>query len=117
VLLFPWQSLWNYPGAGTLQSQPTAMEDTLIGPRFGLPGVLYTWPELQHHAHFLTNPPTAAILGWGRFVGWPVVAIIILLMVQARSSRGLKFALGEAEINVVETGAASGPAESRTTDA
>ena len=117
VMLFPWQSVWNYPGAGTLQTEPTAMEDTPTGPRFGLPGVLYTWPELQHHAHFHTDPITAAILGWGRFVGWPVVAIIILLMVQARSSRGLKFALGEAEINVVETGAASGPAGSRTTDA
>src|SRR5665213_1084000 len=110
VLLFPWQSIWNYPSAGTLQTEPAAMEDTLTGPRFGLPGVLYTWPELQHHAHFRTNPPTAAILGWGRFVGWPVVAIIILLMVQARSSRGLKFALGEAEINVVEAGAAASPA-------
>ena len=117
VFLFPWQSIWNYPGAGTLQTDPTPTEDTLTGPRFGLPGVLYTWPELQHHAHFHNDPPTIAILGWGRFVGWPVVAIIILLMVQARSSRGLKFALGETEINVVETGAAAGPAGSRTIDA
>jgi len=117
VVLFPWQSIWNYPAAGTLQTDPTPVEDTLVGPRFGLPGVLYTWPELQHHAHFRTDPLTAAILGWGRFVGWPVVAIIILLMVQARSSRGLKFALGEVEINVVETGAAAGPAGNRATDA
>ena len=35
-----------------------------------------------------------------RFVGWPVIAILILLSIQARSSRGLRFALGESEMHV-----------------
>lgn len=109
ALLFPWQSLWNYPINGTVQIQPPAEENLQVGPPVALPGVLYTWPELQHKSHFANQPPTAAILGWARFVGWPVVAIFILLTIQARSSRGLKFALGEAEIQVVETGAKFGP--------
>jgi hypothetical protein len=33
-----------------------------------------------------------------RFVGAPVVAIILLLVVQAKSSRGLRAALGESEL-------------------
>ena len=110
TLLFPWQSLWDYPIAGTTQTEPAAQENVQVGPPIGLPGVLYTWPEVQHKAHFTSDPWTAAAVGWARFVGWPVVAIILLLSVQARSSRGLKFALGEAEVQVVETGAASGPA-------
>jgi hypothetical protein len=108
VLLFPWQSLWDYPIADTTQTAPVARENIEVGPAIGLPGVLYTWPELQHKAHFPNDPWTAGAVGWARFVGWPVVAIIILLMVQARSSRGLKFALGEAEIQVAEPGAGQG---------
>ena len=110
VLLFPWQSLWDYPIAGTVQTEPAPQENVQVGPPVGLPGVLYTWPELQHKAHFQSVPWQAALLGWARFVGWPVVAILILLMLQARSSRGLKFALGEAEIQVAEPGAPTGPA-------
>ena len=110
VLLFPWQSLWDYPIAGTTQEEPAARENVQVGPPIGLPGVLYTWPELEHKAHFPSAPWEAALLGWARFVGWPVVAMIILLMLQARSSRGLKFALGEAEIQVAEPIRPSGPA-------
>lgn len=99
TLLFPWQSLWNYPVAGTTQATPEPAEQIEVGPHFGLPGVLYTWPELRHRAHFENNN----ILGWARFVGWPVVAIILLFSVQARSSRGLKFALGESEVQVQTT--------------
>jgi hypothetical protein len=103
ALLFPWQSLWNYPVADTARTTPTEFENLEVGPRFGLPGVLYTWPELQHRAHFATTPATAAVIGWARFVGWPVFALIVLFSIQVRSSRGLKFALGEADIRVAET--------------
>lgn len=102
AFLFPWQSLWNYPVAGTVQTAPAARENLEVGPAYGWPGVLYTWPELLHKGHFPNSPPSAAILGWARFVGWPLVMIIVLLYVQGRSSRGLKFALGEAEIQVTD---------------
>ena len=101
ALLFPWQSLWNYPVAGTMQSE--VVEDLHVGPRFGIPGALYTWPELQRRGHFSNDPLSAAIVGWGRFAGWPGLAVLILLSVQIRSSRGLRFALGEAEVQIPET--------------
>lgn len=106
VLLFPWQSLWNYPLADT--TVPDPIEHLGVGPRFGLPGVLYTWPELERRAHFSNAPVSTAVMGWARFVGWPVVAIILLLSVQARSGRGLKFALGESEVQVETTTAPPG---------
>lgn len=109
VLLFPWQALWNYPIAGTTQTEPTAQENIQVGPAISVPGVLYTWPELRHRVHFVGDGPYATVLFWARFVGWPVVAIILLLSVQARSSRGLKFALGETEVQIVETGNKLGP--------
>lgn len=109
ALLFPWQSLWNYPVADTNQTTPDAVENLHVGPRYGLPGVLYTWPELQHRAHFSTTTPEAAVVGWARFVGWPVVALLILGSIQVRSSRGLKFALGEADIRVADSGPALPP--------
>jgi hypothetical protein len=102
AILFPWQALWNYPVAGTLQGSPAPVENLEVGPRFGLPGALYTWPELQHRAYFSNSPLSAGIIGWARFVGWPVVAIILLFSVQVRSSRGLKFALGETEVHVTQ---------------
>ena len=108
ALLFPWQSLWNYPQAGVAQN-PAPEEQLEVGPHFGLPGALYTWPELEHRAHFANTPPSEAILGWARFVAWPVVAILLLFTIQVRSSRGLRFALGEAEVQVVDTGIATTP--------
>jgi len=101
AFLFPWQSVWNYPLAGTAQTAAPLVQSPEAGPSW-LPGVLYTWPELLHRGHFPNNPLPAAILGWARFVGWPLVMIIVLLYVQGRSSRGLKFALGEAEIQVTD---------------
>jgi len=87
LLLLPWQSF---------------MSGTLVHD-FRLPGVLYSWSDLTHPtegAKFgLTTPmdfgPT--LLRWARFVVWPSVAIILLLMVQAKSSRGIRAALGETE--------------------
>jgi len=103
ALLFPWQSLWNYPIAGTIQAVPDSNAQLQVGPPAVIPGVLYTWPELQHRAHFTNDNVFAAYMSWVRFVGAPMVALILLLNIQTRSSRGLKFALGEAEIQVVDT--------------
>jgi hypothetical protein len=102
ALLFPWQSLWNYPVAGTMQTAPETNETLAVGPRYGLPGALYTWPELEHRVHF-PNTGFPAVLGWARFVLWPLVALVILGSVQVRSTRGLRFALGEAELQVAST--------------
>ena len=104
VFLFPWQSLWDYPRAGVL---PSSADTSTLGPRFGIPGILYTWPELEHKCHFPNfgsgEPWTEAALGWARFVVWPAVAVLILMSIQVRSARGLKFALGEAEMQVEVT--------------
>jgi hypothetical protein len=103
AMLFPWQALWNYPVAGTQQPEPDPQAQLQVGPFVVVPGILYTWPELQHRAHFSNENTRIAALSWARFVGWPAAALILLFMVQTRSSRGLKFALGEAEVHVAET--------------
>lgn len=89
VLLFPWQSFLN--NVGLTPDQAT----------FKIPGVLYTYFELidpQLGAKFQSTPATIAILKWSRFVVFPAIAIFILLIIQAKSTRGLRQALGEAEI-------------------
>jgi hypothetical protein len=84
ALLMPWQRFYS--------------ETT--GDDFRLPGVLYTWPELSRDAHFSHDNMGAAILKYVRFVGAPLAALIVLFMVQAKSGRGLKYALGEADLHV-----------------
>lgn len=90
LLLFPWQSFLNNP---TLSTPP--MENSL---GLKLPGVLYTWPEFEHPGFGPTfnapgNWPFLA-LRWARFVVWPLIAILMLLSVQSKSSNGLRQALG-----------------------
>jgi hypothetical protein len=102
VLLFPWQALLigsNRPPT-ELPSPYIATEEQ--HPEFKLPGALYTWPELKRDVYFAGGLPGA--LKWARFVGFPAAALLLLLMVQAKSSRGLKFALGESEVQVEVTG-------------
>lgn len=85
LLLFPWQSF---------------LQNTDFTGEFKIPGILYTWSELINGAKFAStgfNPET--VLHWARFVGWPVIALILLLVVQAKSSRGLRAALGESELD------------------
>jgi hypothetical protein len=88
VLLFPWQGF---------------LQNTDFTGDFKLPGIFYTWRELVDPslgAKFSTDNLNLSILRWARFVGWPVLAIILLLMVQAKSSRGLRAALGETELDI-----------------
>ena len=77
VLLFPWQAFWaDY--------------------EFKIPGVLYTWPELVRGVNFHTERNDQTVLFWARYVGFPVLALVILLSIQVKSLRGLQQALGEA---------------------
>lgn len=80
LLMIPWQAILTHP--------------TLKGGPWRVPGALYTWPEL------LLNVPefqggAADWLGWVRFVVWPAVALLLLLIVTFGSGRGIKSALGE----------------------
>jgi hypothetical protein len=94
VLLLPWQRF--YAGGPTSHaSQTVSSQDD-----FRLPGVLYTWPELAETAHFSHENMGVAVLKYTRFVAAPLVALLILFMVQAKSGRGVKYALGEAEVHV-----------------
>jgi hypothetical protein len=90
LLLFPWQSFLNNP---TLTNDPN-----LNSLGLKLPGILYTWAEFIHPqlgATFAGHGELPfLILRWARFVGWPVVAILMLLTIQTKSSQGLRQALG-----------------------
>jgi hypothetical protein len=85
LLLFPWQTI--------------LVTSELTKGDFVFPGVLFTWREVQ--GRVLGAHPTdmaSQVLYWGRFVVMPLVAVVMLLVVQVRSGRGLKLALGEEEL-------------------
>jgi hypothetical protein len=94
ILLLPWQRFYS-GGATSPATQSVSSRDD-----FRLPGVLYTWPELAHDAKFTHDNMGYAILKYVRFVGAPLFALVVLFMVQAKSGRGVKYALGEAEVHV-----------------
>lgn len=83
LLLFPWQAFLN--------------NATFSAENFKIPGVLYTWNELILHARFHPASWEQAVLGWTRFFIFPIVALILLFIVQITSNRGLRQALGEAD--------------------
>lgn len=81
VLLFPWQHLL---GAGS------------PGDEWRLPGILYSFPELRALASFGEGASLEQqALHWARFVGFPLLGLVLLVMVQTRSSRAVRAALGE----------------------
>ena len=80
LLMFPWQV---FMGASTSPSD------------FRIPGVLYTWHDLRSQAKFDSSNMNLAIVKWARFFVMPLIATIILLMIQVKSNRGLRQALGE----------------------
>lgn len=118
VLLFPWQSFLSNStlrpagsGAGPVVAVATTLPTTQLAlpaflppdQDFKVPGVLYTWGELIHPtlgASFSTDDHWRAGLHWARYAGFPILAVILLLTIQVRSSRGLRMALGEVEIDV-----------------
>jgi hypothetical protein len=91
VFLFPWQSLLNSRAHGTAYND--------VGADFKVPGALYTWVELRDpHVGARFNAEgdwRQSLLRWARFVGFPVVSVIMLLTIQTKSNRGLRQALGE----------------------
>jgi len=78
ALLFPWQAFWP--------------DDF----RFKIPGALYTWDELVHRVNEPGDDVRTRALFWARFVAFPAIALIMLLVIQVKSRRGLQQALGEA---------------------
>jgi hypothetical protein len=105
VLLFPWQSFLipdnRYPVSNTTYSWSEIPEQ----PAFKWPGAFYTWPELKRDYAFSNEPLFPhAVWMWGRYAGLPVLSLLVLMfLVQGKSSRGLRFALGEAEVHVEVT--------------
>lgn len=88
VLLFPWQAFLNNVG---LTPDRIAWK---------LPGVLYTWNELMlpnHGAKFPEKLDQFSILKWVRYVAFPLAALIMLLVIQFKSNKGMRQALGEEE--------------------
>jgi hypothetical protein len=82
ALLFPWQAF--------------LMNQTFSSTEFKIPGVLYTWSELALRGRVHPEGATLSLLYWARFVGWPVVAFLLLLTIQHLSEVGLRRAMGEA---------------------
>jgi hypothetical protein len=75
LLLFPWQAF--------------LINQQFTSSAFKIPGVLYTWEELTLQARWNAGSMDfwATLLCWARFVGFPVSAICILLMVRFHSRR------------------------------
>ena len=92
ALIFPWQAFLR--------------DQTFTSREWMFPGVLYTWDELLHRVTIGTrgqqNSINVLILHWARFVAWPLVSIILLLMVQVKSNRGMRQALGEEVIDTTD---------------
>jgi hypothetical protein len=82
VLLFPWQAF--------------LINQTFSSEQFKIPGVLYAWSELVLRARSHPDRPLLSMLYWARFVGWPVVAIALLLKIQFNGAKGLGAALRDA---------------------
>jgi hypothetical protein len=102
VLLFPWQAflLDHYrPAAPAAEGEEQLYARAAADPAFNIPGALYTWEEL-HRDYDFKGDVLYVGLKWVRFAVFPVIALLLLMMVQAKSSRGLKYALGESEVQV-----------------
>jgi hypothetical protein len=81
TLLFPWQAF--------------LMNQTFNSTEFKIPGVLYTWSELVVRGRLRPSGMMLSLLYWARFVGWPMVAMILTLMIQNDSRLGLRSALND----------------------
>jgi hypothetical protein len=108
VVIFPWQTFLISGGDYRVKSTSGAVVETLPGrfadqPAFKWPGALYTWAELHRDYDFKNEASLNSGWKWGRYVGLPVLALLLLFMVQGRSGRGLRYALGESELHVEVT--------------
>ncbi len=98
LLLFPWQLFYDRETAPAAMEKAAAGEIRLDDYRW--PGAFYTWSELKQGTKFPAGFNNVAVLRYARFAGFPLITLIILFMVQAKSGRGVKYALGEAEVHV-----------------
>jgi hypothetical protein len=105
LLLFPWQAVLNNPAINYNQVANS------IGMK--VPGVVYTWAEVSNPdlgATFGIGNPKAdmgwLMLKWGRYVGFPVLSILILTIIHFKSHRGLRQSLGE-DHTAIETNPAA----------
>jgi hypothetical protein len=102
--LFPWQALLNTRAIRAISevhagvAVTTQPADVPAVPDVRVPGALYTWPELVRDYDFPNSDTRSAILHWARFVLYPVVMLILAMSIQVRGTRGLRLALGEAEV-------------------
>lgn len=80
LMLIPWQTMLAVEGLGR--------------PDVVIPGVMFGWRELLAGARF-DEAGLQGALRWFRFVGAPVLAIVVLLIVRINSGRGVRLALGE----------------------
>jgi hypothetical protein len=104
LLLFPWQAVLNNPA---INSDPVA---DAIGMK--IPGVVYTWAEISNSdigARFCMNDSKpdmlVMVLHWARYVGFPVLSILILTIIHFKTRRSLQQSLGEDIIVVATTSA------------
>jgi hypothetical protein len=105
VWVFPWQTFLISNDDYRVRSASGVVVETAPGryseqPAFKWPGALYTWSELHRDYDFKNEPMLDAGWKWGRYVGMPVLGLLLLFMVQGRSGRGLRYALGESELHV-----------------
>jgi hypothetical protein len=103
-VLFPWQTLLvsedRYDG-GSARPSVGVVEQ----PAAKWFGSTYTYTELMRHHKFADKPIFPdGVFGWGRYVGWPMLSVVLLMIVQVKSSKGLRFALGEADVHVEMSG-------------
>lgn len=99
LLLFPWQLFYGPETADRSAHLATATHRVDIDD-FRVPGAFYTWGELEQGLDFGDGFDKVAVLRYTRFLAFPLVTLIMLFMVQAKSGRGVKYALGEAEVHV-----------------
>jgi hypothetical protein len=88
LLLFPWQAVLNNPA---INADPVANS---LGMK--IPGVLYTWAEISNPvvgANFSHLDPPVVALHWARYVGFPILAVLVLTMIHLKSQRGLRQSL------------------------
>lgn len=100
VLMLPWQTLFISDGDYAVAGASASVGEQ---PAFKWPGALYTYAELKND--YSDNPSTidGQIWHWGRYAGLPALALLVLVIVQLKSGRGLSYALGEADVHVEVT--------------
>jgi hypothetical protein len=97
LLLFPWQLFYDRE---TARPGPSSTSNEIRLDDYRWPGAFYTWGELRQGVDFKNDDTKVAVLRYARFAAFPLVALVLLFMVQAKSGRGIKYALGEAEVHV-----------------